>query len=286
MGSLPARRLLVLAIGWRPRRRAVSNGRHLGVALRFGWTLALVSGCAVVVHEEELGDEVLDAPISAIVAEVGGGDLTIEVGGTETVISRSVRWSGEEPRIDARLDADTLVLDVRCHWMQHVCSVDHHVVVPAPTALEVSLGSGDLTVGEVAGPLTVDIGSGATTIGEVEGDVTIDSGSGDVVIASVVGNLAVDSASGDVAVDALDAGSAVVDIGSGDVTLGFVVAPVRVEVDAGSGDVRLEVPVGRYAIHATTGSGELTLDGITADASADSVIRVDTGSGAMHILGR
>ena len=255
--------------------------------VRMAGIAAIAAGCVVVEQREELEELTFDEAPAAVVVVGGSGDLTVEAdSGSQTLVSRTLRYTGERPEVVAKMQGDVLRLELKCRTLQRVCAIDQHVVLPETAALDASIGSGNLVASGLQGEVIVDIGSGNTALTDIAGQIAIVGGSGNVRIEEASGTVDIDIGSGEITLVESDIAEARIDSGSGDVDLAFTKSPDRVVVDGGSGDVAVEVPSGSYRVEADTGSGRLKLDGITADRSASSVLRVDTGSGNITLTGR
>lgn len=108
-------------------------------------------------------------------------------------------------------------------------------------------------------------------------DALIDMGSGDVSVESLTGDLRVDTGSGDVDVQRVRGGTIVLDTGSGDVQATSL-AGSAIRIDTGSGDVDVQTVEGPLTVD--TGSGDVAI------RSADGAVNVDTGSGDVSIAMR
>lgn len=167
--------------------------------------------------------------------------------------------------------------------------------------LSIDTGSGAITVDGFEGQLGVDTGSGRVEVNDVRGDeVMVDTGSGSVVVSGVTaGSLWVDTGSGEISLKGISCPDLTLDTGSGSVDVELLTDVDRLEVDTGSGSVTLRVPRSLGAeVEMDTGSGGIDLDiplevreakrdylrGILGDGVG--VIRVDTGSGGIRIIGR
>ncbi len=155
-------------------------------------------------------------------------------------------------------------------------------------ALDASLGSGDLKVHGVAGPLRLSVGSGDAIIRDV-GSLDLSSlGSGDVTVAGVHGDAHAGSVgSGDLGLTGVKGSVTIGSIGSGDVKLATVGSNVKVN-SVGSGDLKIrdvtgDVGVGSLSsgdvaiqraggnVHAgSIGSGDFGADGVGGDFSVGS----------------
>ncbi len=134
--------------------------------------------------------------------------------------------------------------------------VSYVITAPAETELRGTMGSGDLEVRGIHGPMRVTTGSGNVTAEQIGEDTQVKAGSGDVRLKDIQGE-------------------AQVTTGSGDVQLNNARGEIRVHT--GSGDIMIERP--GNAITAGAGSGDVVLRGISGDA------RVKTGSGDVSIDG-
>jgi DUF4097 and DUF4098 domain-containing protein YvlB len=128
-------------------------------------------------------------------------------------------------------------------------------------SLDFKSGSGDLVVGDIAGPLALQLGSGDVQ-GHQVGSVELRrTGSGDVRVDGIQGNVSADHAgSGDLDFSHVSGSVKVGDTGSGDVTVSHVAQNVEVG-STGSGDVDAEDVGGNFTVHAT-GSGDVTHNGV------------------------
>ncbi len=105
-------------------------------------------------------------------------------------------WRNGDPAY--RRDGDTLVL-TGCRG----CSVDDELVVPRGTAVSGNSGSGDVVMQGVT-EVDVELGSGNVRVRDVSGPVDARTGSGEVTLVRVAGPVDVeselDTSSGDIAV--------------------------------------------------------------------------------------
>jgi len=167
-------------------------------------------------------------------------------------------------------------------------------------SLNIDTGSGEVTVRDFRGDLLVDTGSGAVELSAVQGgEVSVDTGSGAVEGSGVTASyLKVDTGSGRITLSGVSAPDVYLDTGSGPVELELLEDVDELVVDTGSGAVIIRVPSGLGAeIEVDTGSGGIDVDiplevrqvkrnylrGILGDGRGS--IRVDTGSGAIRLIG-
>ena len=169
-------------------------------------------------------------------------------------------------------------------------SISYEITVPATTRVKANSGSGDLTIGEIAGPVSVSTGSGDIRVSriadavqarsgsggiEVDGarSIVANTGSGNVRASAVRGDVEARSGSGDISVAQEAAGQVNIGTGSGDVTLTGARGAVRAHTS--SGDVTIEgVPAAEWEISASSGDVRLRLP-----AAAAFDLNAHTGSG-------
>ena len=195
------------------RGRAVAGLMMIGLAVVIftGWSpWSWASPWSVEEQREELA-----AGITVVRMDVGSGDVMIRTGDrTRTSVTAQVRtwwWRNGDPAY--RRDGATLVL-TGCRG----CSVDYELVVPRGTAVSGSSGSGTL-VAQGVREVDVELGSGDVRVRDVSGPVNARTGSGEVTLVRVVvGPVDVDSSSGSISGSGL-AGPVVADTSSGDVAL-------------------------------------------------------------------
>src|SRR5436190_7203037 len=156
-------------------------------------------------------------------------------------------------------------------------SINYEITVPANTRLSARSGSGDLEVGDIAGPVNTSTGSGDIRVGRVtesvkarsgSGEIDVNgaasieasTGSGNVVAGSVRGDLEARSGSGDITVGQKGKGRVDVSTGSGDVEVTGAAGPVHVR--ASSGDIVVEgTPASEWEVSASSGDVRLRLAG-------------------------
>lgn len=226
------------------------------------------------------------------VAGSGGGvrahaDLTVRVpSGKEVAVYLGI-GSADASGLEANLLLDTHSASVTAREIRGFLSVD--------------TGSGRVEASGIEGDLVVDTGSGGIDVSGVRGGrINLDTGSGRVTGADLrADELRVDTGSGRIALTGVAATDLRLDTGSGGVELELVSDVRSLEVDTGSGGVvlrvpetlgaRLEIETGSGSIDSEmpiemTRSGRGRLSGRIGDG--DGLVRIETGSGSVRILGR
>ena len=171
-------------------------------------------------------------------------------------------------------------------------SISYVITVPADARLMARSGSGDLEVGNVAGPVDAGTGSGDIRVGRTtqgvmvrtgSGSIEVDgaaslvarTGSGNVMASSVGGHVEASSGSGDITVSLTAKGRTELSTGSGDIVVTGANGPVQVR--ASSGDVSVEgTPAAPWDVSASSGDVRMR---VAADAAFD--LEARTGSGGI-----
>lgn len=246
------------------------------------WSTGCVVHRDVTVVPEELR---FDEPVDALWIDNGSGSLDVRVDDVPYVIVyRTLRYSGSRPDLEARVQGNTLLLDVDCRVMA-ICQVDYEILLPTSAALEADLGSGGATVKGLEHPVAISTGSGSVDLTDISGDIDVEAGSGALHLRNVSGMLYLDTGSGQIDVDGTPP-EVVASAGSGSIDLRLEAVPHYVQGSTGSGSIDLTVPSSTYCVHTDTGSGSVNVSGITVLDSAPDVIDLETGSGSISILGR
>jgi hypothetical protein len=166
---------------------------------------------------------------------------------------------GDSAQLRAEVDSN----DGRS-WIRRALSgststhIDIEIVVPHGIALEVSDGSGNLTISDLVQPLTLDDGSGNATLRNIRGAVEVEDGSGNMEIDRIIGNLVVEDGSGNLDISDIR-GDVSVEDGSGN--LDILNVSGTIEVDDGSGDIVVR-DVSEDLIILDDGSGDLRVTAV------------------------
>lgn len=133
--------------------------------------------------------------------------------------------------------------------------------VDGVAALNATVGSGDLEVRDIKGPLQARVGSGDLDARDV-GSMQLHSvGSGDAEIRIVRGDASVGSVgSGDVRIERVDGSVKLGTLGSGDIELIGIAGGVEME-SVGSGDLDVRDVGGDFTLH-NIGSGDVSHSGV------------------------
>ncbi len=155
-------------------------------------------------------------------------------------------------------------------------AIDYEVTVPPDTRLRAETGSGTHRVRGVRRGVDVSSGSGDVELEDIAGGVRADTGSGNVRGHRVAGPVDVSTGSGDVRLDLAAPGSVRAHTGSGEVEVRGVVGGLA--IDTGSGNVvAAGVPRGRWTVE--TSSGDVAIRAGRQSYDLD----VDTGSGDITV---
>lgn len=188
------------------------------------------------------------------------GDVTIRTGDTVSV-RREVHHGDEKPAEDTfRVRDGVLELD-SCDKPD--CWIDYEVTVPAGTAVNGRLDSGDADVSGVA-EVNLRSESGSVTIKDVAGAVNVEAQSGSVALADIGGTVA----------GKVESGSVTAEDVRGDVTL-----------HASSGNVEVTVPDGAYQVTTSVDSGNVDSE-IENDPAGDHRLDLRADSGNISLSRR
>ncbi len=261
------------------RGRAVAGLALIGLAgvILAGWSPWSWSTSWATPWSTEVHSEQLAAGIMAVQLEdIGAGDVSVRTGDQErTSITASVRtgwWGDSDPSFER--EGDVLVLD-ECRG----CTVDYELVVPRGTTVSGESGSGNMLFDGVRA-VDVELGSGDLTVRNVPGRVDARTGSGDVTLVGTDGPVDVVSSSGSVRGSSL-AGPVAVQASSGDIELELA-TPQDVRATTSSGDLDLIVPDGRYRVDA---DGDTDVD-LIDDPGARHELVLETSSGDVRVRTR
>lgn len=241
--------------------------------------VAALAGCADLATSQLDFNSTEKVAVTEIQISGGSGDVTIRGGGTagQVQIDRVVRYRGDEPDKTYRISGTTLDIDTECgRW----CSVSYDIRVPDGVAVRGENGSGDLRLTGVAA-VDVKLGSGEVSIDDSSADVSVQTGSGGMRIRSVAGSLTARAGSGEIDARGIRGASANVRTGSGDVTL-MLDRPADVQGKVGSGNLTITLPDGSYRVNASTGSGDENI-GVPNDPAGDHTLDLDSGSGDITV---
>ena len=214
----------------------------------------------------DLTIEASGADLAAIA--VGAGSLLIEGGSGQSVTvtgracASSADWL-EEMSLRAERDGDRVELETEVpegwNWTgNRYAYFDLEIRVPASMAVRAEDGSGSATVRGV-GSLEMSDGSGELEIYDVAGDVEVSDGSGSVEIADVGGEVRINDGSGELTVRNVGAVSVGSD-GSGSMHFESIRGSVSVGSD-GSGNIVVEGCGGDFTVD-NDGSGSIRYDDV------------------------
>ena len=231
------------------------------------------------------------APNVRITVRAGRGDVTvraadeaeIRVSGKVNVKSWSesaARRKGEGVSAEIVQNGDGYEVRPTGAGGDSRVSVDLNVVVPKKSQLTVRSEKGDVSVSDMAAPVTIDGVNGDLEVRSTTGDVSIDMHSGDAKITGTKGDVKI-SGHG----DSIDVGNA-----SGSFTLnGEFVGPVRAEkVAKGVRFVshRTDLTLTQLSGHMEAGSGNLEIVDAPGNLNVrthDEDINIENASGKMKI---
>jgi DUF4097 and DUF4098 domain-containing protein YvlB len=135
--------------------------------------------------------------------------------------------------------------------------VNYTIDVPPRTEAHITVGSASVDVGGIQGPLEVSAGSGQVTVRDVKDDVRVGAGSGTVDVEDAQGRVNAIVRSGGLRLAEIS-GDVMGEASSGHISV--MRAHGRIEVHGGSGGV--DVSDATQDLRATSSSGHVTISGM------------------------
>jgi hypothetical protein len=246
-----------------------------------GAAVTALAGCGAGVPYRLDFSDTEKVKVTEIVVTGGSGDVVVRTAPiAQTRISRVVRYRDvHEPGVTYRLAGTVLTVDTNCG--PH-CSVSYDIEAPAGVAVRGELGSGDVTMTNVATAELV-VRSGSIDLTGASGAVKLQTRSGDIRVQDLTGASQLSAASGSIDGTGLGGGAIVADAKSGDISL-TLSRPGSVSARANSGDVSVVVPDGAYQVRASASSGDTTVD-VPNDPASTLLIDARADSGDVTVSG-
>jgi DUF4097 and DUF4098 domain-containing protein YvlB len=269
----------------------MTTGRRVALLLGLPVALAVIgwTGLTAVAYAGQASYPVrLAVPVHGGTVRLSAGEADVRVtqaAGSQLLLTGTAHYSLIRSTVTWHTTRSGVTVTPRCHFVTGNCSFDFHAVVPEGKRALLSTGSGNVTLTNLAGPVSAATGSGNIHAENVSDAGTMQTGSGDVSGVTVSGaRVAFKTGSGNIDIAALTGTNVVTSTGSGDITLAFTAVPGHVRVDSGSGNVTLMLPPGNttYQVNTTTDSGSRGVT-VPTNAAAQHVITVTTGSGDISI---
>ncbi|MGC8963680.1 MAG: DUF4097 family beta strand repeat-containing protein [Candidatus Bipolaricaulaceae bacterium] len=151
--------------------------------------------------------------------------------------------------------------------------LDYEIILPNESAVEIRLGSGDISVQNFSGKLSVTTGSGDFWAQKLSGEFRLQTGSGDINLSQAFGAFTLRTGSGDVDGEEVK-GSMDLETGSGDIELADFLGDLRLRT--GSGDVEVKGEILEETWEIRTGSGDVFL-ALPKDSEMEVVLRSEFG---------
>lgn len=228
------------------------NLRRTGSLIVVGAVVAAVAGCAGGVPNRLDFSDTEKVKVTEIIVSGGSGDVVVRTAAiAETRIKRVVRYRNTEPGPTYRLDGTVLHVDTDCG---DNCNVSYDIEAPSGVAVTGELGSGDVSLTNVAATDLL-VNSGDVTVAGATGAVKLETRSGDIAVRDVHGVTKLTARSGNITGTNVGGAALAADVTSGDIDLRLS-KPGPATVKSTSGDVSLLVPAGSYQVRASVSSGD------------------------------
>ncbi len=244
------------------------------------WTLLIIAAFIPVKAHAQSGG--YTAPRNAVVNAAGARVINIEGGAgflrvngrpglTQVRVTGVARASSQRVLSDIRLIAerqgDRVIVKVdmpdqiNSFWDVfhggYQRALDLTIDVPIGTPLDISDGSGELTI-KGTGPVTLTDGSGNLEVSGITGNVRITDGSGNMSISGVDGDVNVDDGSGNIDANNVTGNFTIGDDGSGTVDVSGIGGTMHIS-EKGSGTVKVSRVGGDFIVD-SKGSGSIDYD--------------------------
>jgi hypothetical protein len=255
--------------GQPPRRRWIWITVALLTAFVLVTPVALRLWLKAAHRNQSLATQVYRRPLTELrIVAPGGGVTIIPSRQHDVTVTGTLSWVFARPLVTQAVRGTTLQITGGCPGSNAFedCQIGLTVRVPAQLAVQVSAGSGSISVRQLTGPLHLAVTSGSISLARDSGPVFVDAGSGSV--------------------DGSGMTSPTIEtvIGSGYVHLGLASAPRNLNVAIGSGSGSIIVPRGtRVRANTNGGSGVLRIEPGIADSSAPGMMTITIGTGVLTV---
>lgn len=230
--------------------------------------LIFLIGCSALATSEPKEFEVKD--LTGVSVENTSGKVFItETDGSKAYVVATKNKFGDKCKMTVERSGNKLVIKLEktsSFFSTEECNVDFQVKVPKNVDLNITLGSGNLTVKGIHGDLAFKIGSGDILADGTFRKISGFSGSGKIALRGLIGGGELKTGSGDMdltyAVASLN-GELELKTGSGRTTILFPKgAKIKTNFKAGSGKLSNELgdtPEASFKVSMKTGSGDLNI---------------------------
>jgi len=197
-------------------------------------------------------------------ASDSGSMSILQTAGDKVVVTSKLRYAGRKPKLLQKVEGGSLRLQSKCKFALLTCGVDYSIRVPRQTAIQVILGTGEVKLIELDGPVAVDSDAGNITGSGLGGQVHLKTSAGNIT--------GVRLNSPGVHATSL----------AGNIELNFVKAPTLVDANTGAGNVTLRVPDKGFRVMTRAVAGKVNV-GIATDPSAPGLLSARTPAGNISI---
>lgn len=240
------------------------SGVALAVLTLVGITMLLT---ATRPEQQETQTQAYEQKITRLELDIDSGDVKIAPSTNGKVsVERDLRWTSQKPGIQEEVAGETLRITSKCPqggtwWLNSRCSMGYTVKLPAGAAIELKVSAGIIDVRDMLGELHLD------------------TSAGNIDVLNSVGKVFAETSAGNVTLKNAKSTDVDVRVSSGNVELGFAVAPKTVFTHVSSGNIEVTVPRGEaYKVTADTSAGQRTVN-VDVNSAAERSIEVDTSSG-------
>lgn len=172
------------------------------------------------------------------------GDIRVNDGGNAVSVTQKYSYKTAGPVGSPTLADGVLTLSYTSSDSN--CGVDYTVQVPTGTAVDISSGTGDVTLSQLTAAVDVQTGTGEITT------------------------------------NGLSSPRVQLTVGTGDIKAGLTKSPSALSADVSTGDVSISVPAGEYAVDAQATTGDVNVK-VPREAGSANTITVKVGTGDVTI---
>lgn len=245
-------------------------------------------------------------PLGAITVRRGENNV-ITVAATKS--ASGIGANADNMRTIFNLRDNTLSVATQTHWNLFtfgIRKIDLEITVPESCAIQLSNGSGRLSVEGVNGDIRMKTGSGRIEANDLRGQISLKTGSGRINASNILGKAGFSTGSGTILIANINAqttlttgsgrielsnaklrGISLLKTGSGSISFDGELDPYgNYEMKTGSGRINLLLPdYTSFSLKANTGSGGVLNEFGTNEAGTNprAPLRIKTGSGRIHI---
>jgi hypothetical protein len=216
--------------------------------------------------------------VKSIKLTTASGDIILKKG-SGSAVKLTIKYTYNESEFTPEISENggRLTLKEELTRGNHSGNSTWSLELPDNVSLNISTGSGDMTISELnatvktnsgsgdveisnlKGNLDTNTGSGNITLEKVDGEISLNVGSGDIRTSQSSGTFSFNAGSGNIRLDQLK-GEFSINVGSGDIRANAITINHESKFNSGSGNTQVSLATGLdHDISVNSGSGDATL---------------------------